>query len=52
MKKAERTQVVIDETTIYEIDLDCVECRERKDNKYSVPQKKEAKSLPPKRDPV
>ncbi len=26
MKKPERTQVVIDETTIYEVDLDCMEC--------------------------
>lgn len=28
MKDAERTQVVIDETTIYEIDLDCYECED------------------------
>lgn len=29
MKESERTKVIVDETTIYEIDLDCYECRER-----------------------
>lgn len=27
MDKKERTKVVVDETTIYEIDLDCMECK-------------------------
>lgn len=26
-ERSERTKVVVDETTIYEIDLDCMECR-------------------------
>lgn len=34
MEERERTKVVVDETTIYEIDLDCYECRDEK-NKVS-----------------
>lgn len=41
-ERSERTKVVVDETTIYEIDLDCMECRrnggrkgERKSEKNS-----------------
>lgn len=30
MEERERTKVVVDETTIYEIDLDCYECRDEK----------------------
>ncbi len=33
MDKKERTKVVVDETTIYEIDLDCMECKRDEDNK-------------------
>lgn len=28
MEERERTRVVVDETTVYEIDLDCCECME------------------------
>lgn len=32
MTEKERTEIVIDETTIYEIDLECAECRKIKKN--------------------
>ena len=32
MTEKERTEIVIDETTIYEIDLECAECRKEKKN--------------------
>ncbi len=28
MEKREQTKVIMDETTIYEIDLECLECKE------------------------
>lgn len=31
MSQAERTKVVVDDTTIYEIDLECQECKDRKE---------------------
>ncbi len=31
MRRNERTRTVVDETTVYEIDLDCLECREREE---------------------
>ncbi len=33
MKQQERTQVIIDENTIYEIDLDCLECKNQEEKK-------------------
>lgn len=40
MKEKERTKVVVDETTVYEIDLDCCECmedvREEQEEEMSV----------------
>lgn len=33
MDKKERTKVVVDETTIYEIDLDCMDCKRDEDKK-------------------
>lgn len=33
MEERERTKVVVDETTIYEIDLDCYECLDEKKKK-------------------
>ncbi len=31
MSQAERTKLVVDDTTIYEIDLECQECKSRKE---------------------
>lgn len=31
MSQAERTKLVVDDTTIYEIDLECQECKNRKE---------------------
>lgn len=33
MKERERTRLVVDDTTIYEVDLDCEECQNREDLK-------------------
>ncbi len=45
MEKSERTQVVIDETTIYEIDLECLQCGESKSEKEFWPKEKRIRTV-------
>lgn len=40
MKERERTKVIVDETTVYEIDLDCCECMEKSGEESGEERKK------------
>ena len=43
MIEKERTKVVVDETTIYEIDLDCYECRKTEKKEPRIDSRVQAK---------
>ena len=40
MKENEKTEIVVDETTVYEIDLECVQCMKKRQKEDKKPDKK------------